>query len=510
MRHPSRTAVVRTASTAAPVGGLNARDAVANMQPEDAVIMDNFFPDRSSVFLRNGYTSWATGFPAAVETLAVYSAGTGRKLFGFSGTAAYECTASGAIGAAAVSALTNARWQYVNVATSGGQFLMAVNGVDNLLLYDGTTWEKVTGISAHAITGIATTSLSHINLWKNRVWMVEKNSMRMWYLPISSIAGAAVSYDFGPIFKLGGYLLAMVNWTANSSNDIDDYCALVSTEGEVAIYKGTDPASIATFGIVAQFRIGRPVGPRGFARIGADMVAITAEGLYSFSKAVLDNQSKATNSISDKIDRLLNIDFNSYSASSGWELKLHPAGSKLLMNVPASGSARQYVMNSTTGSWCRFIGWNASCFEVYGDKLMYGGTNFVAWADNSTSDAGAAINCDVLPAFGYFGSKLTKRFTMIRPVILSDGNLNLAIGMNYDFVQANPTSTPALSMAAGSPWNTSPWNISPWQGNLSVKTGWIGVTGNGFAASPRIQAAVIGQAVSWQSTDFAFERGGVF
>ena len=82
MRKPARKAVVGTASSVAPVGGLNARDALANMPPEDAVILDNWLPDATSVYLRNGYTSWATGFPGAVKTLMTYSAGAARKLFG--------------------------------------------------------------------------------------------------------------------------------------------------------------------------------------------------------------------------------------------------------------------------------------------------------------------------------------------------------------------------------------------------------------------------------------------
>ena len=70
MRMP-RKAVVRTASVPAPVGGLNLRDAVANMEATDAVILTNFFPDRTSVRLRYGYTNYSTGYPAAVESLMV-------------------------------------------------------------------------------------------------------------------------------------------------------------------------------------------------------------------------------------------------------------------------------------------------------------------------------------------------------------------------------------------------------------------------------------------------------
>lgn len=505
----SRQAVVRTASVPAPVGGLNLRDAVAEMDATDAVILDNFFPDRTSVRLRNGYTKWATGFAAAVESLMVYSSGTGRKLFAASGTAFYDASLTGAIGAAVVTGLTNARWEYTNIGTPGGQFLLAANGVDSIRRYDGTTWLTIIGTGTGAITGVTTSLLQAPHLFKNRVWFVEKNSFRMWYLPIQSIAGAAVVFDLSTVFKLGGYLVSMTSWTYDSAADIDNYACFTSSEGEVVIYKGTDPASADTFALVGVFRVGRTVGPRGFVKIGADLIAVTADGFFPFSQGIVGDRSNQNKALSDKINKGVTADFNTYSGSFGWDIKLHPAGSKVIVNVPAAPS-RQYVMNTNTGAWCRYTGWNANCFELFGDQLMFGGSNYVAWCDQGNIDDAVAINGDVLPAFGYFGTKLTKQFTMIRPIIQSGGKLNLSISMNYDFQPKNPTSTPALSMTSGSPWNSSPWNTSPWGAALSLRSGWIGVTGTGFAASPRIQCSVIGQDVIWQSTDFALQTGGVF
>jgi hypothetical protein len=38
-------------------------------------------------------------------------------------------------------------------------------------------------------------------------------------------------------------------------------------------------------------------------------------------------------------------------------------------------------MNTINGSWWKFTGWSANCFELFGDELYYGGngTVYKAW-----------------------------------------------------------------------------------------------------------------------------------
>ena len=43
----------------APMGGLNARDSLDTMSPEDAIVMDNYYPGDTKVTLRTGYTLWS-------------------------------------------------------------------------------------------------------------------------------------------------------------------------------------------------------------------------------------------------------------------------------------------------------------------------------------------------------------------------------------------------------------------------------------------------------------------
>jgi hypothetical protein len=146
------------------------------MDEKDAVILDNFFPLPSKVIIRKGSINWATGLGSQVESLMGYKPQTGTAaLFAAAGTSFYNVTATGAVGAAVVTGLTNARWQHVNMATSGGNFLMAVNGSDKLRGWNGAAW-WTDGDGTHDITGVDTATCIGIALFKRRMWLIQKNT----------------------------------------------------------------------------------------------------------------------------------------------------------------------------------------------------------------------------------------------------------------------------------------------------------------------------------------------
>ena len=126
-----------TASVASPIGGWNARDSIANMPPLDAVTLNNFWPTPTDVQLRLGYTQFCTGITGQVNSLMNYAGVTSQKLFAAAGTSIYDASGSTAV---AVKTITNDKLQHINVGTAGGHFMVAVNGDDAALLYDGTNW----------------------------------------------------------------------------------------------------------------------------------------------------------------------------------------------------------------------------------------------------------------------------------------------------------------------------------------------------------------------------------
>lgn len=511
LRRTLKRQVSRTASIPAPTGGLNARDAIANMPETDAIMMDNWFPSPSSVDIRKGYFNWSTGLPGWVETLAAYNSPTAHKLFSVSAGGIYDSTIQGAVGAAVVTSLTNSRFQFTNIGTTGGNFLLMVNGADKLRGFDGTSW-WTDGDGAHDITGVNTSTIIHINLFKNRLWMTQKNSFKVWYLATQSIAGSVSGIDLSTIFHLGGHLVGMTNWTIDNVSGINDYAVFITSEGEFAVYNGTDPSSADTWALVGVFRVGDPVGLRSFIKVGSDVIVVTEDGVFPLSKALLTERTQLNEAISNKITNLISSDVQSYSGNFGWQPILYPLGNKLFINVPQVENSvqYQYVMNTITGSWCRFTGWNAACFETMQNSLYFGGNGLVAVCDTGTDDNGANINSSVKQAFSYFKQRgRIKRFTMARPIFTSSGIINAAIALSMDFGDKTPTSTPTFSGTSGSPWDTSPWNTSPWGPATGIVRNWQTVSGTGYAAALRMDVASKGVSASWQSTDFVYEPGGV-
>ena len=126
-----------TASVASPIGGWNARDSIANMPPLDAVTLNNFWPTPTDVQLRLGYSQFCTGITGQVNSLMNYAGVTSQKLFAAAGTSIYDVSGSTGV---VVKTITNDKLQHINVGTTGGHFMVAVNGDDAALLYDGTNW----------------------------------------------------------------------------------------------------------------------------------------------------------------------------------------------------------------------------------------------------------------------------------------------------------------------------------------------------------------------------------
>jgi hypothetical protein len=162
------------------------------------------------------------------------------------------------VGASVVSGLTNARWQHVNVATAGGNFLLAVNGADKLRGYDGTNW-YTDGDGSHDITGVDSATLIHVNTHKERVWFVQKDTLKAWYLGTKAISGAATAFPFQSIAQSGGYpSVAMATWTIDAGFGADDLAVFITSQGEVIVYRGTDPSSATTWALVGVWQLGTP------------------------------------------------------------------------------------------------------------------------------------------------------------------------------------------------------------------------------------------------------------
>lgn len=521
MRTPARSKgprqqVSRTFSLPAPVGGLNARDSLAAMDPKDAPIMDNWFPQPSEVEIRNGSASWVTGFSGPVETLMPYQSGTASKLFAAVNVGAtaeiVDVTASDTDGtppAASVSALTNARFQHINMATSGGAFLLAVNGADKMRIYTGSAWTSDGG-GTYTVTGLDTATAIGINLHMRRVWFLVNSSLVAYYLPVDSIAGAASAFDLRPIFKQGGYLMAMGTWTLDAGAGMDDHAVFVTSEGEIAVYKGTDPSSVSTWALVGVWSIGRPIGRRCLTKFGGDLLLICQDGLLPFSKALMSSRVNTKSALTDKIQSAISEATSLYSGNYGWQVQVYPQANALLLNIPTSSTvSHQYVMNAITGAWCRFTGWNALCWAEFNNNIYYGDATSVIKAWTGTNDRGANIETEILQAFNKFGSGNQKQWRMARPILRADVTPGVVLGINTEYSTDKPTGNPSFTPTVRALWDVAKWDVAKWGGGLNIVKDWQTVNGLGYVGALHILTASNSSNCAWSSTDFMLEDGAV-
>lgn len=500
----------RVASIPAPVGGWNARDSIANMEPNDAYKLTNFFPSASNIVLRGGYENWATGISGQVQTLANYSTGVADKLFAWAGTSIYDATVQGAVGAAVKTGLTNAKWEYINITTSAASYLYCVNGFDAPLLYDNTTWASVTAISTIAITGVTTTSLSNITLFKNRVWFIEKDTLKAWYLPTSAVGGAAQTLDLSSIAKHGGVLVDLDTWTLDAGYGSDDNLVFITSNGEVIVYKGTDPASSATWALIGVWKLGSPAGNRCMLKYGGDLLIITYDGLIPLAGSLQSSRLDPRVALSNKIQGAITTATTTYGSSFGWEIFNSAKNNALWINVPVSvGLQQQYVMNNITKSWCNFTGWPANTWETFNDDPYFGADGVVckAW-DDGYIDGTSNISTNALQAFNYYDSRGVKKyFTRARPSIFTNGTPSILIGMNVDFDVGDTSKSLSLSPISAGLWDAGTWDSAFWGEALPITNNWQGITGIGYCGSILLKSTSSGIQIEWASTDVVYQTG---
>ncbi len=501
------------ASIPAPVGGWDAVSALEDMPPDRAPSLDNWFPSTADVRVRRGNASFATGMGTGpVESILIYNGITeaASKMFGAANLNIYDITAGGA-GSSSVSTLTNNRWQYVNFATAGGNFLVTCNGADSVRNFDGSTWTTPT------ITTLTSSTFINVNVHKQRLWFIIKGSTDAAYLPTNSIAGAAVKFPLGSLCTKGGFLVAMATWTRDGGLGPDDYAVFITSLGQVIVYQGTDPSSASTWALVGSYDVGAPIGYRCFTKVAGDVALINIDGVLPLSKAVgTDRGAAQTIAITANINNAMNDAARSYKANFGWELCPYPRGVMALLNVPITNSSlqHQYVMNTLTGAWCRFTGMNSNCWGVFKDNLYFGGNAGVVYhADTGGADNGSPIDAIGQTAYNYFKSRgVLKNWTMLQPLLTADSDGRPALGMSTDFKDNAILGTPIVSSIPSAVYDTAIYDTDVYAIEDRTVADWTTISGIGQCASVHFRSSTntTGDSVMrLNGFNVLMERGGV-
>jgi hypothetical protein len=428
-------------------------------------------------------------------------------MFAASGTSSgnytvHDVTNAGPVGSPVLSGLSGKRWQWVNFATSAGHYLWMANGADTPKHYGGFTW------TTPSITGITSSDILQPVVYKRRLFFVLKDSLNFAYLPADSIAGAATLFYLGGVLRRGGRIVTAGTWSADNSASVDDNIVFITSEGQAAVYTGTDPSSATAWTLIGVFDLHPPLSVRSAMKAGADLVVGTKYGVIPLSRVLaLDRAAQMAASVTSRIDEKLRAEADANAALFGWQAFTYPKRGWLLVNVPRPNARfHQYVMNLENGAWCRFVGMNGHCWGVFNDNLYFGGSGGVVYkADTGTNDNGADIVGDMQTAWSYYGSRgALKRATMLRANYVSGGFPTPVIEMKSDFDTSSAVSVPSPGAISLASWDVDTWGNAAWAGESRYKS-WVIADKTGYCFSVRFKVGASDFGLSLEGFDVQFE-----
>ena len=473
----------------APINGLVLDRNAATPMEASARVLDNWICTTTGVKPRGGYRLHAT-LDAAVSSVFTYSAGGTEKMFATTETDIFEVTAPAdaeVTPTADVSGQTSGAYASAQFATSGGTYLYAVNGADSAQLYDGATWSSVTDVSTIAITGVTTSTLSHVWSHASRLFFVENGTFQAWYLPVDSIGGAATSFSLAGVFAKGGALLFGTTWSSDSGAGLDDRCVFVSTEGEAAVYQGVDPGS--DFQLVGVYELPRPMGKNCHIKAGGDVLVATDVGLVPISAAAQnDIAALPARAVSRPISPLWQRQASALSGQS-WEISKVSLDNIMLISQPTDQTA--LVVNLQSGAWSRWTGLDMRSVTEFRGIAYAGSDDGLVYILNvGGSDNGANYTARYLGNFDPIGAPgALKTVVQARSAVRAESPYRLSLTFKSDFDESPSPQPSSVAEYATDTWDSGLCDVASWdvEGQAIARASWNSIGATGSYLAPEVQ-----------------------
>jgi len=511
----------------APLGGLNSMESLLTTPVTDGLLIENLVIRPFGIEIRKGWKYWYNdAFPAEVRSILCYTgsspnnrkmfcstaeAGAGKfgPLYDITFTAASRPTVPALIPSTAPD--IPGEWSSTMFLAPGQAYLCAVQQGAGYYTYSSTAgWvESVVGAGSGTTvkfpTGDLTTTkdFAFVMAWKNRLWFICRNSAKAYYLPTNQVYGNLEVFNFGQLMPHGGNLQLLMNWTYDGGNGIDDALVAVSDQGDLLIYKGTDPAVAANFSLLGIWYIGvLPVGRRNFAQQGGDLWIATEYGVISVSDYVSGrvtapiSQTTAAGKFNPSLARNVSIT----RTQKYWFMLPYPAEELLIVGSPhinpTFGTRVSWIMSAITKAWSSMTNVDPLCAEIYDSQLFVGDRNgfiklcFFGYRDGDSYNSaveGSEVTARFMTGFYDYGSpNMNKRISRVRLLGVSDGVPSYVIKMKSEYDMNELLSTPSPVRVAGALWDVALWDVQYWQFPQKTFKSWYGVRGFGKKISTQI------------------------
>ena len=509
-------------------GGINAVSAAPQVPMTDALLLVNLIPAEAGTKVRKGYIEHCIKVPLGdgVKTLVPFSQAKVDapvdRLFALTSDGIYNVSTAAASPVKVLDFPTKsgeAGWaSWHHYTTIAGQFILLCDKANGYYIYTAATNTWAVG----AIVGVSATALVHVMVWKNRVWFVEVDKGTAWYLPVGQITGTVTAFEFGNKFKYGGYLKSLWNWTLDGGDGVDDYLAAISSAGDVVLYQGTDPSTVATFNMKGQWYIGQVMqGRRQGGDMGGELLLLSNYGALQMSKLVagMPATDEAV-SISYKINPRINTVMTRMHSFYGWEVVSAPKDQLTIIVTPKETGQPylQFVYNTATKAWCAFAGLPIKTAVMWKDKLYFGTDDnrictYDGYLDRVLLDplegSYEPVEWESLTGFSGLGTPgVFKRVHFMRPMFIGSATPVYKIAARYDFNLTPPAGSPIFPSISGGLWDLGIWDVSTWGGGYIVGQSPRGGSGMGRYVALYMRGRS-GSELTHVGTDVLHDKGGL-
>jgi hypothetical protein len=505
----------------APTAGLTDSDNLAFMKPATAVVLDNWVPTLRGIKLRGGFIrhcdlhaldATVPPVPSPLRKPIIsgfeYIDAASRRIFAAQADKLFDVTSATPILVKSGQASGN----YVGsqmANASGDHMLVANEAGDYLLHFDGLTW--TTFDASQLVTNPIVTpppscatghNLSYVCKYRNRFFFIEGGTMNAWYLGIDSHQGQLNIIPLAGAAARGGKLLFIAVWSGDTGDGVDDKLVFMTNLGEAIVFTGSNPADPANWRQEGRFQIPLPMGMNAHINLGGDLLVATLDGIVPMSGAISKDAGQLDFAMITVGIRNMWRQEAMSKRFFPWSMKRWDEYGGMFVTWPGGsvGNRRCAVVNTATGAWCRFVGYDATCFMQLAGDLFFGTQDgIVMQADRTGYDDGKPYICTMVGGWGMFGQQAqTKTWSQARAQFAArPGEPFIPQISSCTDYTLNLPAAPSAGIDSGRAdvWDQGLWDQMLWDAaalpSPTVRnTGWVSIGSTGFSHAPVVQVTM--------------------
>ena len=269
---------------------------------------------------------------------------------------------------------------------------------------DGTSW--ITGPPESSV--VNGHNLTYVWKYRGHLYFIEGGTMNAWYLPINAVGGTLQMIPLAGAATKGGKLLAGFTWSLDAGDGIDDKCVFMTDQGELLIFTGSDPSTIANWRQEGRYQTSVPLGMNAHIAVGGDVMIATVDGIIPISASITKDSMQLELAAITRAIKPMWRDMVNARRTYPWTLCKFDEYGGMFVTYPGGNAGSWYcgVVNIATGAWARYVGWDAMCFCRLRSDMFFGTqTGKIMQADRTGYDDGVPYIATMVGGWEMFSSQ---------------------------------------------------------------------------------------------------------